>query len=231
MSSQKLKLTAVLTAALSLGGCATNDDPHQQAKVGAAVGAIAGAVLGHQLDDDSGRYVGAAVGALAGGAVGHYMDEQQRAFEQELASEREANALEIERMRDETLKLTVDSEVSFDFAKADIKPAFYPSLDKLAALLAKYDRTVVHVVGHTDNVGSDAYNYELSERRAKAVADYLADYGVPRDRLRTEGRGEREPRASNATAAGRQLNRRVELFVKPIVEGREQRAYESPVYY
>ena len=137
----------------------------------------------------------------------------------------------IERLRDETLKLTVDSEVSFDFARADIKPAFYPSLEKLAALLVKYDRTVVHVVGHTDNVGSDSYNDELSRRRAEAVADYLADYGVPLNRLRTEGRGEREPRDSNATAAGRQLNRRVELFVKPIVEGQERRAYESPVYY
>ncbi len=231
MQSQKFILAATLTCALALVGCATNDDPHQQAKVGAAVGAIAGAVLGHQLDDDSGRYVGAAVGALAGGAVGHYMDEQQRAFEEELAREQEANALEIERLRDETLKLTVDSEVSFDFARADIKPAFYPSLEKLAALLVKYDRTVVHVVGHTDNVGSDSYNDELSRRRAEAVADYLADYGVPLNRLRTEGRGEREPRDSNATAAGRQLNRRVELFVKPIVEGQERRAYESPVYY
>lgn len=231
MPSRILRFVTAFSCALALVGCATNDDPHQQAKVGAAVGALAGAVLGHQLDDDSGRYVGAAVGALAGGAVGHYMDEQQRAFEQELASEREANALEVERLRDETLKLTVDSEVSFDFARADIKPAFYPSLDKLAALLLKYDRTVVHVVGHTDNVGSDSYNDELSERRADAVADYLGDYGVPRNRLRTEGRGEREPRDSNATAAGRQLNRRVELFVKPIVEGQEQRAYESPVYY
>lgn len=231
MSSRKLALVTVLSGALTLAGCATNDDPHQQAKIGAAVGAIAGAVIGHQLDDDSGRYVGAAVGALAGGAVGHYMDEQQRAMEQELAREREANALEIERMRDETLKLTVDSEVSFDFARADIKPAFYPALDKLSALLLKYDRTVVHVIGHTDNIGSDAYNQELSERRAEAVADYLADFGVPSNRLRTEGRGEREPRDSNATAAGRQLNRRVELFVKPIVEGQEQRAYESPVYY
>ena len=231
MQSQKFILAATLTCARALVGCATNDDPPQQTKVGAAVGAIAGAVLGHQLDDDSGRYVGAAVGALAGGAVGHYMDEQQRAFEEELAREQEANALEIERLRDETLKLTVDSEVSFDFARADIKPAFYPSLEKLAALLVKYDRTVVHVVGHTDNVGSDSYNDELSRRRAEAVADYLADYGVPLNRLRTEGRGEREPRDSNATAAGRQLNRRVELFVKPIVEGQERRAYESPVYY
>jgi outer membrane protein OmpA-like peptidoglycan-associated protein len=217
--------------ALAVSGCATPDDPHQRAKVGAAVGAVAGAVLGHQLDDSSGRWVGAAVGALAGGAVGHYMDRQQQDFETTLQNERDANQLEIERLRDDTLKLTVDSEVSFDFNRADIKPAFRPSLDKLAQLIIKYDRTVVHVVGHTDSVGSDAYNQDLSERRALAVGDYLASYGVPRERLRTEGRGEREPRATNATEAGRQLNRRVEIFVKPIVEGQEQRAYDSPRYY
>lgn len=212
-------------------GCATQDDPNQRAKVGAAVGAVAGAVIGHQIDHSSGRYVGAALGALAGGGVGHYMDKQQQEFEAALQQERDANQLEIERLRDDTLKLTVDSEVSFDFGKAEIQPAFRPSLDKLAALIVKYDRTVVHVVGHTDSVGSDAFNQDLSLRRANSVADYLASYGVPRDRLRTEGRGEREPRATNDTEAGRQLNRRVELFVKPIVEGQEQRAYESPQYY
>jgi outer membrane protein OmpA-like peptidoglycan-associated protein len=159
------------------------------------------------------------------------MDNQQQEFEASLQRERDANQLEIERLRDDTLKLTVDSEVSFDFGKAAIKPAFRSSLDKLAQLIIKYDRTVVHVVGHTDSVGSDAYNQGLSEERALSVGDYLASYGVPRHRLRTEGRGEREPRATNATEAGRQLNRRVEVFVKPVVEGQEQRAYESPRYY
>lgn len=223
---------ALATAiALSIGGCATQNDPNQRAKIGAAVGAVAGAVLGHQINDNSGKWVGAAVGALAGGAVGHYMDNQQRDFETALQRERDANQLEIERLRDDTLKLTVDSEVSFDFGKSDIKPAFRPSLDKLASLLMKYDRTVVHVIGHTDSVGSDAFNQQLSEERARRVGDYLASYGVPRNRLRTEGRGEREPRDTNATAAGRQLNRRVEIFVKPVVAGQEDRAYESPRYY
>ncbi|MCB1788368.1 MAG: OmpA family protein [Chromatiaceae bacterium] len=229
--NNRLHQTLIACAvAVSLGGCATDSDPNQRAKIGAVAGAVAGAVLGHQLDDDAGRYVGAAVGALAGGAAGHYMDNQQRDFENSLARERAANQLEIERMRDDTLKLTLDSEVSFDFGKANIKSSFRPSLDKLAQLLLKYDRTVVHIVGHTDSVGSDAFNQQLSEERAYSVADYLASYGVPRQRLRTEGRGEREPRADNATEAGRQLNRRVEVFVKPIIEGEEQRAYEPPSY-
>ncbi len=231
MKSKIRNLALAGTVAVAIAGCATQNDPNQRAKVGAAVGAVAGAVLGHQLDDKSGRWVGAAVGALAGGGVGHYMDRQQQEFEAAMQRERDANQLEIERLRDDTLKLTVDSEVSFDFGKSDIKPTFRPSLDKLAQLIMKYDRTVVHVVGHTDSIGSDGYNQTLSEQRALRVGDYLASYGVPRQRLRTEGRGEREPRAENTTEAGRQLNRRVEVFVKPIVEGREQQAYESPRYY
>jgi outer membrane protein OmpA-like peptidoglycan-associated protein len=231
MPTRYLNIAMAAAIAATTAGCATQNDPNERAKIGAAVGAVTGAIIGHQIDSDAGRWVGAAIGAAAGGGVGHYMDNQQREFEEAMRREQEANQLEIERLRDETLKLTLDSEVSFDFAKADIKPAFRSSLDKLAALIMKYDRTVVHVVGHTDNIGSEAYNQGLSERRAASVHDYLVNYGVPPHRLRMEGRGMREPRADNSTEAGRQLNRRVELFVKPVVEGQEQRAYESPDYY
>lgn len=217
-----------LSAFLVLAGCEPND-PYKRTKTGAAVGAVAGAVLGHQLDNESGRWVGAAVGALAGGAVGNYMDDQQREFEDALREEQRQNQLEIERLRDNTLKLTVDNEVSFDFDKANIRRPFRKSLNKLARLINKYDRTVVHIVGHTDSTGSESYNQQLSERRAEAVANHLVKRGVSRSRLETWGRGESEPRASNATEAGRQLNRRVEIFVKPIVEGRERRAYQQPV--
>jgi len=226
----KRKIVLALMASALVVGCAT-DDPNRRAKTGAAIGAVAGAVLGHQLDDDSGRYVGAAVGALAGGGVGYYMDNQEKDFNQAMADERQQNAIQIERMRDDTLKLSLDSEVSFDFDRAEIKPAFRPSLDKLGDLLIKYNRTIVHVVGHTDNIGSDGYNRDLSLRRADSVVGYLISRGVPGDRMRTEGRGESEPRATNDTEAGRQLNRRVEVYVKPVVEGQEQRAYESPRYY
>jgi outer membrane protein OmpA-like peptidoglycan-associated protein len=232
MSTKSLQFLFVASISVILGvGCTGPDDPHRRAKVGAGVGAVSGAVIGHQISHGSGKWVGAAVGALAGGAIGHYMDNQQRDFEQDLAAERQANQLEVERMRDDTLRLTLDSEVSFDFDSAAIKPTFRPSLDKLADVINKYDRTVVHVVGHTDSVGSAEYNQRLSERRAESVADYLGSRGVPYQRLRTEGRGKREPRADNATEAGRQLNRRVEIYIKPIVEGQEQRAYESPRYY
>lgn len=223
--------TFVVSAVLSLGliGCAAND-PYRHTKGGAVTGAAVGGVVGAIAGDGKGALIGAAVGALAGGAVGSYMDQQQREFEQALEEEQRKNALEIERLKDETLKLSLNSEVSFDVNRAEIKAAFQPTLDKLGSVLNKYDRTIVHVVGHTDSDGSDAYNMDLSRRRATAVGSYLTSRNVPASRVRTEGRGEREPRSTNATQAGKQLNRRVEIFVKPIVEGQEQRAYESPKY-
>lgn len=221
--------TIIIGTCVALGACAT-DDPNRRAKMGAAAGAVAGAVLGHQVKSSSGRYIGAAVGAIAGGVVGNYMDKQEQEFNKALEEEQRRNELEIERLKDDTLKLSLDSEVSFGFDSAAIKPAFEPTLNKLSDILYKYNRTVVHVVGHTDSVGSEQYNLDLSRRRAQSVADYLTAHGVPGDRLRTEGRGESEPRATNDTEAGRQLNRRVEIYLKPIVEGDEQRAYEPPSY-
>lgn len=222
-----LKTSLVVLLAAALAACAAND-PNRRAKEGAAIGAVAGAILGHQINRNSGRFVGAAVGALAGAAVGNYMDKQQQAFEKELATEQRQHQVEIQRLKDQSLKIDVNSEVSFAFNSAAIKPAFMPTLDKVAAILKRYSRSIVHVIGYTDNVGSQAYNQQLSERRASSVAHYLIAQGVRPGRLYTQGRGERDPRASNATAAGRQLNRRVELIIQPLVQGQEQRAYDPP---
>ena len=200
-----------------LVGCAP-DDPNRRAKTGALIGTVIGGVLGHQIDDDKGRFVGAAVGAISGAAVGGYMDNQQKEFEDALAREKMNNELEIERVEDNLLKLSLNSEVSFDFDSAMIKEAFEPSLNKLAGVLVKYDRTYVKIVGHTDSTGSEAYNQKLSLNRAQSVARVLAGQGVSEGRLISEGKGESEPRATNDTEAGRQLNRRVEIFVIPHVE-------------
>ena len=225
------KTILVVPVLVALAACAT-DDPNKRTKVGAGVGAVVGAILGHQIDSDhkSSKVVGAAAGAIIGGAVGVYMDKQQKAFEEELSNEQDQHAIEIERLKDDTLKLSLNSEVSFDFGKDDVKTAFYPTLDKLSDVINKYDRTVVHVVGHTDNVGSDVFNQQLSEQRAQSVVDYMMNRNVRASRLLTEGRGEYEPRESNASEAGRALNRRVEIFLKPIVEGEERQAYSSPDY-
>jgi outer membrane protein OmpA-like peptidoglycan-associated protein len=199
-------LALVGAASIAIGGCAIQRGSPQSASNGNSSSAL----------DEEG--------------VETYMIEQQAEFERAVQREREARQIKIERLRDDTLKLTVDAEVAFDFAKSRIKPTFQPSLDKLAPLIVKYNHTVVHIVGHTDSIGSDSYNQTLSEHRAQSVGDYLGSYGVPRERLRTEGRGEREPRAGNTTAAGRQLNRRIEIFVVPVVDGRAAQAYELSAF-
>jgi len=218
------KVLAAMVLAGAMTACATTpNDPNAKAKQGAAtgavLGAVAGAVIGYQGDHSGGALRGALIGAAAGGAmgagVGHYMDLQQREFERKLAAERRAHQIEIERLKNENLKITMNSEVSFDFDSAAIKPAFRPTLDKVADILNRYPRTTIRVIGHTDNVGSAAYNQQLSLRRARAVADYLEARGVNPSRVIAEGRGESEPRASNATEAGRQLNRRVEMLIIP----------------
>lgn len=220
-------IMAVLTIGmliLSVAGCATTpDDPNRRAKegaaTGAALGAITGAVIGYQQDHSGGALKGALIGGAAGGAigagVGHYMDLQQAEFERQLAAERQAHQVEVERLKNENLKITMSSEVSFDFNSAAIKPAFHRTLDKVADILNRYDRTTIRVIGHTDNIGSNAYNQRLSEERARSVAWYLQDRGLDPGRVRIEGRGESQPRATNDTEAGRQLNRRVEMLIVP----------------
>lgn len=215
-------IAIVLLCLLVLGGCATNtthESTKKGAGIGALVGAVSGAIIGYQNDHSGGALRGALIGGAAGGALGAgagaYMDKQQTEFEQQLASERAQHQIEIERQQNEILKLTMSSEVSFDFNSATLKSGFRAPLDKIADILGRYPRTQIVVVGHTDNVGSEQYNQDLSNRRAVAVADYLVRRGLAPGRMGTEGRGELEPRASNDTAAGRAQNRRVEVYVVP----------------
>lgn len=222
-------LASLTGSAVALAGCATSDGSLSRGQTGAAIGAVAGAVFGHQVDGDKGRYVGAVVGALAGNAVGKYMDEQQSALERELSREQAANEIQISRLADNSLKLNLSSEVSFDFDSAKIKTDFRDSLNKVANVLAEYPSTAVHIVGHTDSTGREQYNQALSVRRASSVQRYLTTQGVSTPRTRTKGYGENMPVANNASEAGRQRNRRVEIYLKPIVEGQEQAAYRSPV--
>ncbi len=217
------KTVCVVAGGLLLAGCTTaNPDGTQSVNktaVGGAIGAITGGVIGNRMDDRNrgrGTAIGAAVGAAAGAGVGYMMDRQEQELRQQIANERMSHVIEVERVRDDLLKLTLANEISFDFDSAAVKPTFRPTLEKLADVLSKYDRNMVTVVGHTDSIGSDAYNENLSLRRAEAVTQQLALMGVPRSRMSALGKGKTEPRATNATEAGRQLNRRVEILVQPV---------------
>jgi outer membrane protein OmpA-like peptidoglycan-associated protein len=214
-----LKVCSALCVLL-LAACTTHADGTQSVNktaVGAGVGALAGGVLGNRLDKDKrgrGTVIGAAAGAAAGAGIGYLMDRQEAELREQLANERTDHAIELERVREDLLKLTLSNEISFDFDSAAIKPAFKPTMYKLAEVLRKYDRNEITIIGHTDATGAEGYNQQLSERRAVAVRDELVTLGVPGSRLRAFGRGELEPRADNGNEAGRQLNRRVEIMVQ-----------------
>jgi len=110
-------------------------------------------------------------------------------------------------------KITYGADALFDFDKAVLKPEGIAKLDDLVAKLSKVTLEVIIAVGHTDSVGTDAYNQKLSVRRSEAVKAYLVGKGIEKNRIYTEGKGEKQPVADNKTDAGRAKNRRVEIEV------------------
>ncbi|MGH7480666.1 MAG: OmpA family protein, partial [Longimicrobiales bacterium] len=155
------------------------------------------------------------VGGAAGAVIGNQMDDQAEELAEDLPN------AEISRVG-EGIAVTFPSGLMFDFDSANLRSGVRSDLSDFAASLQKYPNTDILIVGHTDAVGSDSYNLDLSERRARSVADYVAAQGIVRSRLLVEGRGEMEPIASNETDAGRQQNRRVEIAIYASEEYREQ---------
>ncbi len=206
-------IATIACTGLLLSACATND-PHQRAKIGAATGAVLGAVIGNQAGGTKTRVGGAVAGAAAGAAIGNYMDKQQHEMEEKLAAEQQKKEIELVRVNENTIKLNLNSEVSFDTNSADLNPGFHTSLNKIASVISEYQQTSVRVIGHTDSRGSDLHNQQLSEKRAESVSSYLALKGVEFGRITVEGRGESSPRATNDSDFGRQQNRRVEIILK-----------------
>ena len=207
-----------LFAALALSGCASTGETGDSSRTatGAILGGIIGGIVAHNTGDSSSRTrtaVGVVTGAAVGGAIGHSMDEKERKI-REIAAERDASEMEVERLREDLLRVSVSSEASFDFDRADIKPEFKPTLDRVARVLRDDPGLRITIIGFTDSVGSEAYNLRLSQRRADATASYLISQGVAASQIATEGLGESEPRASNATEAGRAQNRRVEIYLQ-----------------
>ena len=221
---QYVKLVSIgLIAALGLSACATDEYGNRRemtdTEKGVLIGAAAGALLGRTQSSDKtgGTILGAIGGGLAGGLVGNYMDNQKKDLEKALAPQRSAGIVDIEKLPNDVLQVTMTTTTAFDIDSAQIKPGFYGTLDKIASVVNKYGKTHLTIVGYTDSTGSAAHNQALSVRRADAVRDYFLGKGVVVQRLTTIGKGESEPRASNDTAEGRALNRRVEIFIEPVV--------------
>jgi outer membrane protein OmpA-like peptidoglycan-associated protein len=224
ISFRKPIVIAVI-AAFAAAGCATDEygrsRPMTDAEKGAIIGAVSGAVVGAAVSKKDKRTKGAVIGAIGGGlagtAVGTYMDNQKRDFEKALAPERGAGAITIEKLPANALRVTMTAQTAFEVDSSQIKGGFYSTMDKISRIVNTYGKTTLDVIGHTDSTGSNEHNQRLSEHRAQAVAQYLLGRNVARERLSAEGMGESAPRASNATAEGRALNRRVEIVIEPVV--------------
>jgi len=204
---RRIAITAVAALLLVSVGCSGMSQQDKGVVIGATSGAVIGGVIGEASGNTAlGAILGAAIGGAAGGIIGNYMDRQAAEMERDLEGAR------IERVG-EGIKITFDSGILFDVDKADLRPVAQENLGKLAVILNKYEDTNVLIEGHTDSDGSDAHNQRLSESRASSVAAYLGQHEVAAPRMITVGYGEVQPIADNATAAGKQQNRRVEVAV------------------
>jgi len=184
----------------------------RQAIIGAAAGAAVGLITGDSSMERKQRaLIGAGLGALAGAGVGNYMDRQ----EAKLRAELERTGVSVTRIGD-NITLNMPGNITFATNSADLNAGFFDVLNSVSLVVNEFNQTVIEVAGHTDNTGSDAYNQQLSERRANAVAAYLRTRDVLADRMITVGMGEGRPVTTNDTDAGRQLNRRVELTLVPL---------------
>lgn len=192
--------------AMLLTGCATATSEQKGAGVGATVGAVAGQILGR---DSKSTVIGAGLGALGGYVWSKSMEDKKRAMEQATAG----TGTVVMQTADNQLKLSIPNDISFDSGRYDIKPNLRPILDQFAQGLAQQQSTEVRIIGHTDNVGSDALNNTLSVNRAQSARDYLVARGVNSSRISIDGRGEREPLADNVTESGRARNRRIDIFL------------------
>ncbi|MEN9503312.1 MAG: hypothetical protein RI964_2597 [Pseudomonadota bacterium] len=200
-----------LSAAV-LVGCGPNGEM-TRAEQGAVIGTIAGAVVGKNTGDkDRGHTIaGAVLGGVAGATIGNYMDQQEAALRQQL----QGTGVQVQRQND-NIVLTMPDAITFDFGQADVKPQFNGVLNNLANTLNQFPQTRIQIAGHTDNVGSDASNLQLSQARANSVRGYLSSVGVAPARMQAVGYGESRPIADNSSDYGRAQNRRVEITLIPV---------------
>jgi outer membrane protein OmpA-like peptidoglycan-associated protein len=196
-----------LTGLLLLGSCKNTNKATKGAIIGTAGGAAAGAVIGKAAGNTAaGAIIGAAVGGTTGYLIGRYMDKQAAELKKDL------EGAEVERVG-EGIKITFRQGIQFAVNSSELVAASKTNLDDLAKVLKKYEDTNILIEGHTDSTGKHDYNVKLSERRATSVSTYLKTLGVTGVRLTTVGYGPDQPVADNATDAGRQLNRRVEVAI------------------
>lgn len=206
---KKLLLTSTLAASMVLAGCATTGTNNAGGTAkGAGIGALAGAALGAAISkatggEETGR--DAAIGAAIGAGVGAYMNRQKQQLEQQTAG----TGIEVQLdEKTNNINLVIPEAITFNVGKYDIKPNSYSTLNKVAATLAQYNQTTVVVNGYASVEGSAQFNQTLSNNRASAVANYLANQGVSASRIKAFGHG-----ATSQFGNAYEPNRRVEITI------------------
>ncbi len=204
--------TALTTSLLLMLGCTTinpytGEQQTSRAVKYGAIGAVVCGLIGAGESGQRARNAAAGCGAIGAG-VGAYMDVQ----EAELREQLQGTGVQVQRNGDR-LDLIMPGNVTFDTNAYTIRQQFNPVLDSVAAVLYKFKDTKLQVIGHTDSTGAADYNYNLSDRRARSVANYLSAQGVDQSRILTQGAGPDQPIASNSNDSGRAANRRVELQI------------------
>jgi len=202
-----LSLVAVFGVASILPGCSSLSKTQKGTGIGAIAGGTLGAIIGKRVGNTAaGAIIGGAIGGTAGAYIGRNMDRQAAELEKKIPG--------AEVIREgEGIIVKFDSGILFDFGKASLSANAKTNIDNLAASLNNYPNTDIIIIGHTDDVGSDSFNMNLSDQRAGSVRVYAINQGVDADRLKTVGKGESEPIVVNDTDANKALNRRVEIVI------------------
>ena len=209
-------LSAISLSMAGLSGCANMNETQRDTGMGAAIGAVAGSLIGAATaggNKGKSAATGAAIGAALGAGGGYLWSQNMQKQRAEMEQATAGTGIGISQTTDNQLKVDIPADVSFDVGRYAIKPNMRPVLDRLASTLNQHPVTTVTIIGHTDSTGSDAANDPLSVNRAASTRDYLVQRGVSAQRIAVDGRGSRQPVADNTTAAGRAMNRRVEIFI------------------
>ena len=212
-----LAISAVVGAMVLTGCQSTGNNIGGVEYDKAALGTLIGAAAGYGISKGNANTSrqnnrAAAIGAVVGVATGVYLDNKEKKLRQQMAG----TGVEVNRNPDGSVGLIMPGNITFDTNKSNIKPNFYSTLNKVAQTLTEDNKSGILVTGYTDSTGNDSINIPLSQARAQSVASYLASQGVSTTRINAQGQGSANPIASNATAEGREQNRRVEISIYAI---------------
>jgi outer membrane protein OmpA-like peptidoglycan-associated protein len=202
-----VSILVIALFSLAVSGCKSMNKTQKGAIIGGAGGGVVGGVVGRALGNTvMGAIIGTTVGGVTGAIIGRKMDKQAEEIAKEI---KDAEVIR----EGEAIVIRFNEKVLFAYDRSDLNANAKENLDKLKAMLIKYPETDITVIGHTDSKGSNSYNQTLSESRANSVTTYMSQNGITNTRLTAIGKGETDPIATNETAEGSALNRRVEFVI------------------